>query len=211
MIKFKALIIIFCLFITSKGYAHPHSFIDMQVVPDIKQEQFIGLTFTWKMDPMTSVDIAYDLKKSKEGDIQWKKQAATLMANILAQDYFTDFYVQGKKMALQHLPAHYRLQREGLQVVFTFTVLFVHPFAVKNANIEFLTYDPTFFVNMTYPNNNAIILPKGLDSECKITLQEPNVADELRLYAYSLDMNQSAEDDDTLGLQFAQRVKIQCQ
>lgn len=209
--KSNVLFLSLCLVFSFKSFAHPHSFIDMQVIPEIKQQQVIGLTFTWKMDPMTSADIAYELKNSQEDDIQWKTQAATLMANILAQDYFTDFYSQGKKIAFQAIPSHYRLQREGLQLIFSFTARLKQPVPIKGLDIEFMTYDPTFFVSMTYPNQQAVILSNTLDSQCKMTLNEPNVTDELRFYAYSLDINQTPEDDTTLGLQFAQKVKIACQ
>ncbi|WP_368884430.1 DUF1007 family protein [Providencia vermicola] len=210
--KFKALLLVLCLIFTAKSISHPHSFIDMQVVPDIKQQQFIGLTFTWKMDPMTSADIAYELKNSKEDDPKWKAQAATLMANILAQDYFTDFYSQGKKVAFHTIPSHYQLRREGLQLIFSFSMFLKQPIAIKGSNIEFMTYDPTFFVSMTYPNQQSVIAPQALNAaSCHLTLQEPNVSDELRFYAYSLDINQTPEEDTTLGLQFAQKVKIQCQ
>lgn len=197
--------------VMSKALAHPHSFIDMQVIPDIQQQQFVGLAFTWKMDPMTSADIAYELKNHQESDPQWKQQAATIMANILAQDYFTDLYVNGKKISFQAIPSHYQLQRDGLQLIFTFTAVFKQAFPVAGANIEFMTYDPTFFVSMSYPDKTAISSPSALQSQCKISLHEADVPDELRFYADSLDIDQTAEEDTTLGLKFAQRVNIKCQ
>nr|WP_272942019.1 DUF1007 family protein [Providencia stuartii] len=95
--------------------------------------------------------------------------------------------------------------------MFSFTARLKQPVPIKGLDIEFMTYDPTFFVSMTYPNQQAVILSNTLDSQCKMTLNEPNVTDELRFYAYSLDINQTPEDDTTLGLQFAQKVKIACQ
>ncbi|EKT58521.1 DUF1007 family protein [Providencia sneebia] len=209
--KPKLLTLLFCLFASVKSFSHPHSFIDMQVLPEIEQHQYQGLTFTWKMDPMTSADIAYELKNKKESDPEWKKQAATVMANILSQDYFTEFYSQGHKVRFKKLPSHYQLQREGLQLIFTFTVPFESPFPINGSDIEFLTYDPTFFVSMTYPDNKAILHPKELEEICNIKLLEPDVTEALRTYADSLDIDETAEEDTTLGLQFAQRVKIQCQ
>ncbi|MDW7588079.1 DUF1007 family protein [Providencia manganoxydans] len=211
MMKFNILFLFFSLIFTTKSFAHPHSFIDMQVTPEIKEHQFVGLAFTWKMDPMTSADIAYELKNSKEDEPKWRAQAAAIMANILAQNYFTDFYSQGKKIAFQTLPSNYRLQRDGLQLIFSFTAQLKHPIPVAGANIEFMTYDPTFFVSMTYPDQKALHSAKAPQTQCKITLHEPDVTDELRFYAYSLDIDQSPEEDETLGLQFAQKVKIQCQ
>ena len=209
--KFKLLALLFCLFVSTKSFSHPHSFIDMQVFPEIQQNQYDGLTFTWKMDPMTSADIAYELKNKKESDPKWKEEAAAIMANILSQDYFTELYSDGHKIRFKKLPSFYRLQREGVQLVFTFTIPFESPLPIKGSNLEFLTYDPTFFVSMTYPDSKAITSPKELDPTCRIHLLEPNVTDELRSYASSLDIDQSAEEDTTLGLKFAQRVKIQCQ
>ncbi|MFN6885920.1 DUF1007 family protein, partial [Proteus mirabilis] len=66
----------FLLMTTPKVLAHPHSFIDMQTTFNTQDDKLIGLTFSWVMDPMTSMDILYDIYNAQpESDI-WKKQAA---------------------------------------------------------------------------------------------------------------------------------------
>ena len=74
-----------------------------------------------------------------------------------------------------------------------------------------LTYDPTFYVSMTYRDNTQIILPLEMIADCKHKLIEPFADESLKEYAQSLDINGSADSDLNLGLSFTQRVQVLCQ
>ena len=210
MTKFNILIFIcFCL-TSTQTLAHPHSFIDMKIAIDTHQDNYSGITYVWKMDPMTSADIAYELKGIKSDDPRWKKQEAIIMANILVQNYFTDFYYQNEKVKFKTIPDSYHLQKDGFQLIFTFSTSLVRPLPVANSLVEILTYDPTFYVSMTYQNKQQIEVPLEISANCTVILKEAEITDAMRSYAYSLDTDQSPDEDLALGKQFAQRVNIQC-
>lgn len=201
----------FLLMTTPKVLAHPHSFIDMQTTFNTQDDKLIGLTFSWVMDPITSMDILYDIYNAQpESDI-WKKQAARLMSNILSQNYFSEFYMDGKKQKFRRIPSHYTLIKEKLQVKFSFDVLFITPLPFAKHHFELLTYDPTFYVSMTYRDNTQIILPLEMIADCKHKLIEPFADESLKEYAQSLDINGSTDSDLNLGLSFTQRVQVLCQ
>ena len=211
MPKFTLLfLMIFFCFLSTKVVAHPHSFIEMQMAIETKQDNYSGINYTWKMDPMTSADIAYELKGLKNDDPRWKQQEAIIMANILMQNYFTDFYYQGKKVSFKHIPDSYHLEKEGFQLIFSFSTSLARPLPIAGSQVEILTYDPTFYVSMTYQNKQKITLPLDIAATCTMELKEANVTDEMQAYAFSLDNSQSPDEDLGLGKQFAQRVNIQC-
>lgn len=203
------LLMLFCL-TSTKTIAHPHSFIDMRIAIDTQQDNYSGITYIWKMDPMTSADIAYELKGIKNDDPRWKKQEAIIMANILVQNYFTDFYYQNKKVKFKTIPNSYRLQKDGFQLVFTFSTSLAQPLPIANSLVEILTYDPTFYVSMTYQNKQQIDVPLEIAAHCNVILKEAEITDAMRSYAFSLDTDQSPDEDLALGKQFAQRINIQC-
>ncbi|APC11114.1 MULTISPECIES: DUF1007 family protein [Providencia] len=190
--------------------AHPHSFIEMQMSLETKQNKYSGISYVWKMDPMTSADIAYELKGVKPDDPRWKQQEAIIMANILMQNYFTDFYYQDKKVNFKRIPDSYHLEKEGFSLVFFFTASFMQPLPIADSHIKIQTYDPSFYVSMTYQNKQQITLPIELAANCDIDLQEANITDSMRAYAFSLDKSDTPEEDLALGKQFAQRVDIRC-
>lgn len=190
--------------------AHPHSFIEMKMTLETKQDNYSGIHYVWKMDPMTSADILYELKGVKTDDPRWKQQEAIVMANVLMQDYFTDFYYQGKKISFKRVPESYRLEKDGFSLVFNFTASLMQPLPIKDSHVTLQTYDPSFYVSMTYQNSQQITLPLELAATCKLTLEEANITDSMRAYAFSLDKSDTPDDDLALGKQFAQRVDIQC-
>ncbi len=49
--------------------------------------------------------------------------------------------------------------------------------------MEIQTYDPTFYVSMTYQNKQQVNLPLDIAANCQMELQEANVTDSMRAYA----------------------------
>ncbi|TBL26844.1 DUF1007 family protein, partial [Klebsiella oxytoca] len=107
--------------------------------------------------------------------------------NILSQNYFSEFYMDGKKQKFGRIPSHYTLIKEKLQVKFSFYVLFITPLPFAKHHFELLTYSPTFYVSMTYRDITQIILPLEMIAACKHNLIEPFADESLKEYAQSLD------------------------
>lgn len=192
-------------------FAHPHSFIDMQTTVESQNDNITGLRMQWTMDPITSADLLYDAGKAKIGSEVWKKLAAEVMANVWGQHYFTDIYRDNQPVKYTLLPTEYHLSRKGNQAVLEFVLPLAHPQPLAGKPLLISTYDPTYFVDMSYQNDKAVKLAPALASRCKTTLVTPKPNAELQSYALSLDKNDAPDEDMDLGKQFAQRVTLQCQ
>ncbi|KML66207.1 DUF1007 family protein [Pectobacterium peruviense] len=192
-------------------FAHPHSFIDMQTTVESQNDNITGLRMQWTMDPITSADLLYDAGKAKTDSEIWKKLAAEVMANVWGQHYFTDIYRDNQPVKYTLLPTEYHLSRKGNQAVLEFVLPLAHPQPLAGKPLLISTYDPTYFVDMSYQNDKAVKLAPALASRCKTTLVTPKPNAELQSYALSLDKNDAPDEDMDLGKQFAQRVTLQCQ
>ncbi|MEH0876534.1 DUF1007 family protein [Pectobacterium cacticida] len=192
-------------------FAHPHSFIDMQTTIESHNDHITGLRMQWTMDPITSADLLYDAGKAKPDSEVWKKLAAEVMANVLGQHYFTDIYRDDQPVKYAPVPTEYHLSRKGNQVVLAFVLPLAHPQPIAGKPFLISTYDPTYFVDMSYQNDKAITLSSALAPRCNTTLFTPKPNAELQSYALSLDKNTAPDEDIALGKQFAQRVTLQCQ
>ncbi|PWC23102.1 DUF1007 domain-containing protein [Brenneria roseae subsp. roseae] len=192
-------------------FAHPHSFIDMQTTIESQNEQITGLRMQWTMDPITSADLLYDAGNAAKGSEVWKKLAAEVMANVLGQHYFTDIYRDKQPVKYASIPTEYHLSRKGNQAVLEFVLPLAHPQPLAGKPLQISTYDPTYFVDMSYQDEKAIKLAPALASRCKTTLVTPKPSEDLQSYALSLDKNDSPGEDMELGKQFAQQVTLQCQ
>jgi ABC-type uncharacterized transport system substrate-binding protein len=191
--------------------AHPHSFIDIQTGVVVKNGQFTGLSMRWKMDEITSADLLYDAGNAKPGDEVWKKLAAEVMANVLGQHYFTEVWHDGKKVKFENRPDGYGLAREGHQAVLTFTLPLAEPQPLAGQTYTFSTYDPTYYVDMTWKNDHDISLPAAQQNACRVTLTTPEPNEKMTTYALSLDKADAPPEDMELGQYFAQKVTLKCQ
>ncbi|AKP32742.1 DUF1007 family protein [Yersinia aleksiciae] len=191
--------------------AHPHSFIDMDATFVSEKQMLVGMKMVWTMDEITSADLLYDAENAKSDSEIWKKLAAEVMANVLGQHYFTDIYRDGKPVKYKNLPTEYHLSRKGHQAVLEFVMPLAEPQPLAGKPFIISTYDPTYFVDMTYASNKAVRLSAEMEKSCKLTLFTPNPNSSLQAYALSLDKNDSPGEDMELGKQFAQRITVQCQ
>ncbi|TQI81747.1 ABC-type uncharacterized transport system substrate-binding protein [Serratia fonticola] len=211
MMKLRALVVSLLMLFCAGASAHPHSFIDMNTTFVAKDQKLVGLKMVWVMDEITSADLLYDAENAKSDSEIWKKLAAQVMANVLGQHYFTDIYREGKPVKYLNLPTEYHLSRQGHKAVLEFVLPLAEPQALAGKPFEISTYDPTYFVDMTYQDEKALHLPPEMAKQCKFSLMTPKPDASLQAYALSLDKSDSPGEDMALGQQFAQRVTLTCQ
>lgn len=191
--------------------AHPHSFIRLSTQVIVDNDHFTGLKMRWTMDELTSADLLYDAGDAKPGDEVWKKLAAEVMANVLAQHYFTEIWHRGQKVTFLNRPTDYSMARDEHQAVLTFTLPLAQPQPLYGQQYQFATFDPTYYVDMSYANDSDVTLPAALQNSCKVTVLTPTPGEEMLSYAQSLDKEDAPEEDMQLGKQFAQTVTLACQ
>lgn len=191
--------------------AHPHSFIRLKTVVLAEKGQWIGLEMRWTMDEITSADLLYDAWDAKPGDEIWKKLAAEVMANVLGQHYFTEVWHNGEKVKFLNRPLHYGMERDGHQAVLTFALPLATPQALSGQTYSFSTFDPTYYVDMSYEHDSNVTLPAELRASCKLGVHTPHPGDDVLDYAQSLDKADAPEESMELGKQFAQTVTLKCQ
>lgn len=196
---------------TPVALAHPHSFITMVTTVLAQDGQMNGLKMQWTMDEITSADLLYDAGDAKPGSKVWKKLAAEVMANVLGQHYFTEVWHNGEKVKFTNLPTEYSLARVNHQAVLTFTLPLAHPQPLKGQTYTFATFDPTYYVDMSYDQSADAMLSKELAQSCKISMETPQPTEDTRAFAQALDKADAPPEDMELGKQFAQQVKVQCQ
>ncbi|AMO47738.1 ABC-type uncharacterized transport system, periplasmic component [Enterobacter sp. FY-07] len=191
--------------------AHPHSFIRLKTQVLAENGQFTGLKMRWTMDEITSADLLYDAGNAKPGEEIWKKLAAEVMANVLGQHYFTEVWHDGQKVKFLNRPTEYGMAREGHQAVLTFILPLAQPQPLHGQTYTFATFDPTYYVDMSYEHDSDASLSGALQMSCKVAVHTPKPGEEVLNYAQSLDKEDAPEEDMQLGKQFAQTVTLACQ
>ena len=197
------------LSISCSVLAHPHAFIDMQTIPIIENNQLTGLSMKWTLDEPSSSAVIYDMKQAKTKNEQ-QKLIDDVMRNVVSEHYFSYLYdAQNNKIKYSSHPKNYGVKIQGLQLQYYFDVPLAHPQQLEKNTFSLQTYDPTYYVAMTYASKSAVDF-SALPKNCQGKLIEPNVDEKIQAYASSLDKSQKNEDD-SLGVMFAQKIIIQCE
>lgn len=212
MQRFKYIVITLLLAVLSfSAGAHPHSFIHLKTEIVSENNQFVALKMRWTMDEITSADLLYDAGNAKPGDEVWKKLAAEVMANVLGQHYFTEVWHAGQKVKFKNRPTEYGMERKEHQAVLTFVLPLAEPQPLGGQTYVISTFDPTYYVDMSYDKDSDATLAPAISKQCRISVHTPTPDEETLSFAQSLDKEDAPPEDMDLGKQFAQKVTVECQ
>lgn len=197
-------------FYAASAWAHPHAFIEMENKPLVEQNQLVGFSVKWTLDEPSSSAVLYDMKQAR-GEAAQQKLIDDVMDNVVGEHYFSYFYDKNNnKIKYKKQPQHYGVNVKGAQIQYYFDFLLAHPQPLQNNTFTLMTYDPTYYVSMFYGEEKSAVDFSALPANCKGEMIAPNVDEKMQSYAASLDKTQKDEDD-SLGVMFAQKVKIQCE
>lgn len=198
-------------FLTLTVSAHPHSFIRLKTEVLGDNGNVVALKMRWTMDELTSADLLYDAGEAKPGSGVWKKLAAEVMANVLGQHYFTEMWHNGQRVKFQNRPTEYGMTRDEHQAVLTFVLPLAKPQPLSGQRYTFSTFDPSYYVDMSYEEDGDATLSPAMRKQCEITVHTPTPSEESLSFAQSLDKEDAPPEDMELGKQFAQQVTFACQ
>lgn len=207
----RIIVTLFLVVLSFAAGAHPHSFIHLKTELVSENNQFVALKMRWTMDEITSADLLYDAGNAKPGDEIWKKLAAEVMANVLGQHYFTEVWHNGQKVKFKNRPTEYGMEREEHQAVLTFVLPLAQPHPLAGQTYIISTFDPTYYVDMSYDKDSDATLTPGFSKQCRIRVHTPTPNEQTLSFAQSLDKEDAPPEDMDLGKQFAQTVTVECQ
>lgn len=206
----KFLIILVGLFYIVEGWAHPHAFIDMKNRVLVKDNQLQGFAMQWTLDDISASAVLYDLKQAQHDGKAKQALIDEMMANIVSEHFFSYLYdAKNTKIKYKAHVFNYGINTDNNKLTYYFDFLLSNPQPLKNNVFNLFTYDPSYYIAMTYPHKTDVDF-SALPKNCQGKVIEPNVDEQMKDYASSLDKNAVVEDQ-TLGKMFAQEVQIQCQ
>lgn len=191
------------------AHAHPHSFIDLKSEFVIDNNQLIKINMQWTIDEMTSASLLYDVKSQRDQESAKRAIAQELVHNVSPEHFFTHLMINDKVSTLRLLPDSQSVTIKGLKVQFNFSLVLSQPTTLAGHTLILSTYEPTYYVDMSYLAQNDYQLING-PTNCTSHLTREKIDQKLTRYAQSLDTSESPPVDMNLGKLFSQRVIIQC-
>jgi len=190
--------------------AHPHVWVTMKselvYAPDGK---VTGVRHAWTFDEMFSTFATQGLETKQKGVFtreDLKPLAEVNVTSLKEYDYFTKAKANSKKVEFKD-PVDYWLE-------FTDGALTLHFFLpletpVKAHTLAVEIYDPTWFVDFTFADKDAVTLA-GAPAQCKLDVARPADAPaQGQQLGESFFSSLGANSD--YGAQFANRIAVKCQ
>ncbi|OOF48201.1 ABC transporter [Rodentibacter trehalosifermentans] len=200
---------LFPLFYAGTVLAHPHAFIEMESKVLVEQNQLVGFSMKWTLDEPSSSAVLYDMKLARE-EAEQQKLIDEVMNNVVNEHYFSYFFDKNNKIKYKKQAKNYGVKTKGMRVQYYFDFFLSHPQPLQDNELTLMTYDRTYYVSMYYPEGQRAMDFSALPANCQGSIAAPNVDEKIQSYAASLDKTKKDEDD-SLGVMFAQKIKIQCE
>ncbi|GIC78133.1 DUF1007 family protein [Moritella sp. F3] len=206
---FRKIMLMLLAFTSVASVAHPHSWVDMQTEIQGDGKYITGFKMSWEFDAMTSAymldgeDLSVENKALALQDL-----ADSIMQNMTTNHYLTYFYEAGKPVKYA-LAENGTLVQDKLKARLAFYLPLKKPLILSDKTLKLLIYDPSYYVDMSWPTKNGIQLSPKLAQYCKLSVIDATPTSEQLAYVMSLPVDSSR--DDALGELFTQTATINCQ
>lgn len=163
-------ILVSLIFIGSPAAAHPHVWVVLksQIVYD-KAGLATGVQHVWTFDDVYSAFLTQGIKPRTKGIFTRDELASIAKENIESlkdADYFTQATINGSKAAFEAPIEYWFEQKDGSLTLF-FTLPLKSPAKVRT--LELAIYDPLYYIDFSFPENNSAVLPRA-PASCKLTV-----------------------------------------
>lgn len=206
--KFAKILTFLTACLPSLMFAHPHSFLDMKTHALVENQQIIGFQTQWTLDEIASSELIYEVKTS-ENQAQAKQKITEEMIQTAKNEHYFSYFYNAKNRLIKFTdqPSDYTFDIDSNRIVFKMKFYLEQPQSLTDGETTLTSYEPTYYLGMEYNHAQDVTIS---DEKCQIRLEQPQISNDLRLYASSLDKDDTP-DDSSLGAKFAQKVKMQCE
>lgn len=203
----KYLLAILFSFFSLNSFAHPHAFVDLKTQALVENKTLNGFRMSWMLDEIASSTLIYEMQSSADPDKTKQDLTKEMIDTAKTDHYFSYLYNQKSNLIpFTDKPSDYGFVVENNRIIFSMNIYLTEPQKLSIVPITLLTYEPTYYMAMEYNQQSDVSMS---DSQCEIKVVQPKVDDTLKLYASSLDKDQTPEDQ-SLGRAFAQKVEMKC-
>lgn len=190
--------------------AHPHVWVtaktEVVYAPD---GSVTGVRHAWTFDDMFSTFAVQGIAPKRKGVFSREDLAPLAEVNITSLkefDYFTHAKADGKKATFSD-PVDYWLDYQDNVLTLHFTLPLKVPVKAKTLALEI--YDPTFFVDFSFADKEAVSLA-GAPADCKVNVQRPAAAAAAPTQKLGEAFFNSLTSSSSFGAQFANAALVMC-
>ncbi len=209
----KAGAAILAVLLVSAGIAsgHPHVWVNVETeILTGPNQEITGFRHKWTFDEMYSEFAVNGLDTNGDGIYSEQELQPLAQTNIEALkefEYFTFAFLGKEKLPLKEPAPDYRLQYKNKLLTLYFTLPLASPVPRdKIKDFSFAVYDPGMYVALTLDKKAPVKIASAKPLPCSTQVggrpsgKDPNAAQ----------LGENIDPASNLGLQFAERVTIDC-
>jgi len=209
----KAGAAILAVLLVSAGIAsgHPHVWVNVETeILTGPNQEITGFRHKWTFDEMYSEFAVNGLDTNGDGIYSEQELLPLAQTNIEALkefEYFTFAFLGKEKLPLKEPAPGYRLQYKNKLLTLYFTLPLASPVPRdKIKDFSFAVYDPGMYVALTLDKKAPVKIASAKPLPCSTQIggrpsgKDPNAAQ----------LGENIDPASNLGLQFAERVTIDC-
>jgi tRNA threonylcarbamoyladenosine biosynthesis protein TsaE len=152
--------------------AHPHVMIDAHAVVEFKEGRIVSLFMGWKLDPVYSSTIFKDFDKNKDGKLD-AADMATIETEAFSDTKPTSYLTYPK---VNGIPASglsavdFKVLGVKGALIYVFRLPLPEPVDPRKAAFSFSTYEETYYIDIDFPEDKAIVLQGSGSDGCKAVM-----------------------------------------
>jgi ABC-type uncharacterized transport system substrate-binding protein len=211
LIKLGAAVLALLVLPVTAVFAHPHVWVNAEAaILTGPNQEITGFQQKWTFDEMYSEYAVNGLDANGDGIYSEEELQPLAQTNIEALkefEYFTFAFMGQQKLALKDPSPGYRLEYKDKLLVLYFTILLETPVTrAKFKEFSFIVYDPGMYVSLTMDKKAQVKFVSAKEMPCRArigTRASPKDANAAQL-------GENIDPASNLGLQFAERVTVDC-
>ena len=204
---------IFAVLSVSAGIAaaHPHVWVNVEteILAGAGQE-ITGFRHKWTFDEMYSEYAVNGLDTNGDGiysEAELQPLAQTNIEALKEFEYFTFAFIGQQKLPMDAPVPGYRLEYKNKLLTLYFTLPLTNPvLSAKFKDFSFVVYDPGMYVSLTMDKKAPVKIVSAKQLPCRAHIgSRPSPKD-----ASAAQLGENIDPASNLGLQFAERVTVDC-
>lgn len=205
--------LLICLCYAQRVSAHPHTWVDMKAEIVLDEEgRLAAITQYWAFDTyFSTVTLSDVVTEYGDKEIGLTKKADQIIRNLAEYQYFSSLTIDGSEIELLR-PSAYQLTESDYQdtsiLELEMRIDMNRPLVIKDKILAWSVFDPTYYIAMNYSDVENISIQGEKSAQCQMSLDLPKPSLDLVDYAQNLD--RSRKDTDGLGVNFAEKLLINC-
>jgi ABC-type uncharacterized transport system substrate-binding protein len=193
--------------------AHPHVWVTIKseliYAPD---GSITAIHHAWSFDDMFSVYATQGIEHKTNGAFTREELASLADTNVTSlkeYDYFNYARIDGKKRKdMFSDPVDYWLDFKDSVLTLHFTLPLKTP--VRAQNLEIDIYDPEFFIDFSFADENSPVTAANAPAQCALTTVRPNDVSSASSQRLNKSFQPPSEAFAGMGSRFANKILVKC-